>query len=163
MRHFELIPEDNAMALLVHTLGFHQPNYANGIGDTLNKIEKHFKNKFAIGVVDDDWRKPNLFLQYERLLIAENSLELRQKPNSRHFLIVVYPAIEDWILENASLCEMSNTGFDDRESIMRVTKDEVEIIRNSKFRQFMHKLHQADAPGFVTMGKWIADLYQKHF
>ena len=56
---FDIIPEGKAERVLLQAIGFPKPNHGDGIGDTLNKIEgKNFKNKFAIGLVDNDKPKP---------------------------------------------------------------------------------------------------------
>jgi hypothetical protein len=160
--HLELIPEDGVMRSLVLTLGFRRPNYGSGIGDTLNKIENNFKNRFAVGIVDDDRRKPKLFDRYELLLKEQHFLQLRQKPKSRHYLIVVHPAVEDWLLENARIINLTSS-FETRDALKRVTKDEIEVVKNSDFKQFLNTLNQSRAPGFVTLATWIEGLYEKHF
>jgi hypothetical protein len=161
-RHWELIPEDGAMRALLLVLGFRKPNTGQGIGDTLNKIEEHFKNRFAIGVVDDDKRKPKLFDLYENVLKEQDALRLLQKPQSRHFLIVVEPAIEQWLLNNAEKAVVE-TPFPTLKELQRVTKNELEVVKNQPFKQFLNALKQADAPGFVTMAEWIDVLYNKHY
>jgi hypothetical protein len=161
-RHLELIPEDGAIRALVLALGFAKPNMGDGIGNTLNKIESHFKNRFAVGIVDDDKRKPKLFDRYERLLKEEDFLQLKQKPATSHFLIVVQPAIEIWLLQNAKNKEI-DFPFPTLKELQRVTKDEVEVAKNQRFKQFLNDLNQAKSPGFVTMTEWIEELYDKHF
>ncbi|MFN0037712.1 MAG: hypothetical protein ACKVUS_21840 [Saprospiraceae bacterium] len=161
-RHYELIPEDGAIRALVLALGFPKPNIGDGIGNTLNKIEHHFKNRFAVGIVDDDRRKPKLFDSYEMLLKEQDFLHLKQKPSTRHFLIVVQPAIEVWLLQNAEKKEVVSP-FSALKDLQRITKDEVAVAKNQRFKQFLNDLNQAKAPGFVTMTEWIEELYDKHF
>jgi hypothetical protein len=164
-RHFELIPEDGAICALLLAIGFRKPNKADGISDALNKMETHFKNRFAIGIVDDDKRKPTLFDSYSKVLKAQDALLLLQKPASAHFLIVVQPAIEKWLLQNAYITDViaSKYGFDILDDLKRVTKNEVEVVKNQRFKQFLNDLHPASALGFVTLGDWIEVLYEKYF
>jgi hypothetical protein len=161
-RHYELIPEDGAMSALITCLGFSKPNTGDGIGNTLNKIEEFFKNRFAVGIVDDDKRKPKLFDRYDKIVNEKDFLLLKQKPNSRHFLIVVQPAIESWLLQNADSKEIAHP-FPTLDDMKRVTKDPVEVVKNQSFKQFLSQLNNAGAPGFVTMTNWIDELYAKHF
>lgn len=161
-QHREIIPEDGAIRALILVLGFAKPNNGDGIGNTLNKIEEHFKNRFAIGIVDDDRRKPKLFDRYETLLKEQDFLQLKQKPDTKHFLIVVQPAIELWLLQNAKKIEVDSP-FSTLKDLQRVTKDEVEVMKNQQFKQFLNNLNQLNAPGFATMIVWIDELYEKHF
>lgn len=161
-RQWEIIPEDGAMRALVLVLGFRKPNTGLGIGDTLNKIEQNFKNRFAVGIVDDDKRKPKLFDAYSEQLKTQDSLRLMQKPKSSHYLIVVEPAIEKWLLENAEKVDVTSP-FVVLKDLQRVTKNEIEVVKNQSFKQFLSDLNNANAPGFVTMADWMDDLYDKHF
>ncbi len=79
-QHREIIPEDGAIHALILALGFPKPTLGDIIGNTLNKIEQHFKNRFAIGVVDNDKRKPKLFDLYETLLKEQDFLQLKKNP-----------------------------------------------------------------------------------
>lgn len=83
---FDLIPEGRAERVLLQVIGFEKPNHADGIGDTLNKIENR-GNHFALGIVDNDKRKPALFDRYQILLKEQQALQLLQKPHSLHFLL----------------------------------------------------------------------------
>lgn len=159
-RHFELIPEDGAIQELVKVLGFRKPNTAQGIGDTLNKIEKQFRNRFAIGIIDDDVRKPKLFDTYA-LLEEQDDLRLYQKPGSRHYLIVVEPAIERWLLDQAQKIELDSP-FPALKDLQRITKNEIEVVKNQQFKRFLHQLSQGKASGFETLYDWITELYDKY-
>lgn len=159
-RHYELIPEDGAMTALVTCLGFLKPNTGDGIGNTLNKMEQNFKNRFAVGIIDDDKRKPKLFDLYENLLEEKDSLKLIQKPVTKHFLIVVQPAIELWLLHNADSKDIASP-FPSLKEMKRVTKDPTEVVKNQAFKQFLRQLNNAGAPGFITMTNWIDQLYAK--
>jgi hypothetical protein len=161
-QQYEIIPEDGAMRALVLALGFPKPNTGQGIGDTLNKIEKYFKNRFAIGIVDDDKRKPKLFEQYENILKEENALRLLQKPESRHYLIVVEPAIELWLLKNAAEIDLESS-FSSLKELKRITKDESAVVKDQQFKRFLNALYQNNAPGLATMKEWIDELYEKYF
>lgn len=161
-RHLEIIPEDGAIRALILALGFPKPNIGNGIGDTLNKIQDHFKNRFAIGIVDDDKRKPKLFDAYATLHKEQDFLQLKQRPDTKHFLVVLQPAVETWLLQNAESA-LIQAPFPTLKDLKRITKNEIEVVQNQRFRQFLNDLSQANAPGFVTMAKWIDELYDNNF
>lgn len=163
-RHWELIPEGKADRVLLEVLGFRNPGAGNGIGDVINQIKNNFSGRFAIGLIDDDRRKPALFDSFQRLeKKADLQLFQRQAPESKHFLIVVSPALEGWLLERARKADIdpSRFGFDDRKRFQRVCKDQA-VSTHQKFRQFLHQLWQEREDGMVILHKWLTDLYQKH-
>ena len=159
--HREIIPEDGAVQALIQTLGFPKTTLGDGIGNTLNKIEQHFINRFAIGIVDDDKRKPKLFDSYDTLLKEQDFLQLKQKAKTKHFLIIVQPAIEVWLSQNAEEIEL-DLPFSSLKDLQRVTKSEIEVVKNKSFKKFLNDLNQAKAPGLVTMEEWIAELRDKY-
>ncbi len=161
-QHWEIIPEDGAMRALVLILGFSKPDTGQGIGDTLNKIERLFTNRFAIGIVDNDKREPKLFDLYGEILKEQDSLQLLRKPKSSHFLIVVDPAIELWLLDNAEKAAV-HSPFPTMKDLQRITKNELSVVKDQGFKQFINDLNQANAPGFKTMATWFEELYEKHF
>lgn len=159
---YEIIPEDGAIRVLVQILGYPNPhNLGGGSSVVLPTIEKQFKNRFAIGLIDDDKRKPKAFDQYQTLIKEENNLQLRHKFQSQHFLIVLYPAVEDWLLENVRLTKIDFKNFKTRQDLMRVTKNK-DVAKDQTFKRFLNDLKQADAPGLVTMAAWIKELRERH-
>lgn len=158
--HRDIIPEDGALRVLVEILGFSNPNHANGISTALSKVNTHFDKRFAVVIIDDDKRKPKLFDQYRLYLKQEHGLQLRQKPESLHFLILVSPAIEDWLLENARAVDVE--GLETRQALMRITKDELEVEKSPLFRKYLNDLKQKQAPGFKSMSDWIHELREKY-
>lgn len=162
--HFELIPEDRAIQLVLKVLGFKQTTLGDNISITLNKIEVHFKNRFAIGLIDDDVRKPSNFFHYSERLNESDNLILLQKPDSRHFLIVIQPAIESWLFHCASIAEVraEDFGFNGLESLKRVSKRPALIEKNQTFKNFLNTIYQKQSSGFLTLQSWIEDLFEKH-
>ncbi len=163
-KHFELIPEDRAIQVLLKTLGYPKTVLGDGIGNTMNKLKKQYHNKFAIALIDDDKRKPKHVDSFTKLLDSTDNLQLLQKPESRHFVLMFKPAIEDWLLHQATLCDIdpSNYGFSNLDGLKRVSKNPNEVGKNQPFQQFLHKLNQRNAPGFVQLIEWIDQLYDKY-
>lgn len=161
--HFELIPEDEAILSVLEALGFRKTNFGGNIGETLKKMEKHFPNRLAIGLIDNDWTKPKLFDLYDTIVKERDDLQLRQKSKSRHFLIVIHPAIEEWLLQNARLAEIEHPFLGIKE-LSRVSKGEKKTSKEvGQYKRFLNALLQAKAPGILTMAEWIEELYDKHF
>ena len=161
---FELIPEDNGQKLLMEVLGFRKCNFAKGISTVLSKIEKDFNNRFAVGIVDDDKFKPDHFDKYKNKISATNHLIQLHKPDTKHFLIVIQPAFEKWVWEQAIQKKISpsNYTFHHFEAFRRAAKDDF-LHNNNQVRRFLTDIHHSQSPGFNTLANWIEGLYEKHF
>lgn len=163
-KHFELIPEDGAIQALLRILGYSKTVLGDGIGNTMNKLIKQYHNKFAVALIDDDKIKPKHVDLFTKLLEDAVNLQLWQKPECRHFIILIKPAIDDWLLSQATICEIdpSKFGFSNLEGLKRVTKNPLDVNKNPAFQQFLHHLNQKKAPGFIQTQEWIEQLYDKY-
>lgn len=96
-----LLPEcyvdTNLMQYLLNGTVNHQHSCTKVVGNLKNK----FKDRFAVGVIDRD--KVELGYIKECELIAETEhLALLKHQSGSHYLITVAPAIDKFILDNAS-------------------------------------------------------------
>ncbi len=160
---FQLIPEDNGHKMLMEVLRFRKCNFAKGISTVLRKIEKDFTNRFAVGIVDDDKFKPANFKKYSTKIAESNNLIQLHKPETKHFLIVIQPAFEKWVWDQALQKEIlpSKYGFHNFDTFCDATKDDF-LHNNQQVRRFLTDLFHAEAPGFITMSNWIEKLREKH-
>ncbi len=142
-------------------LGFRKCNFGKGISTVLNKIEKDFTNRFAVGIVDDDKFKPRIFEKYSRKVAESDSLLQLCKPGTKHFLIVIQPAFEKWVWEQAIQCKISPP-FQDFATFRRAAKDD-HLHNNHQIRRFLTDIKHAESPGFVRLLTWVEGLYSKHF
>ena len=58
MSNNQIIPECWADTLLTEILGFENVNHQGGIGKVLKIFDKNFKNRSAVGIIDNDKVKP---------------------------------------------------------------------------------------------------------
>ena len=68
-------------------------------------FNQNFNDRLAVGVVDNDKKAPsekNSFVP----IYNHGCISLLRKPESRHFLIVLSPAIEGFLMEAASQAEL---------------------------------------------------------
>ncbi|MBK7939539.1 MAG: hypothetical protein IPJ82_21720 [Lewinellaceae bacterium] len=98
---FQLIPEDNGHKMLMEVLRFRKCNFAKGINNVLWKIENNFDNRFAVGIVDDDKFKSSHFKKYSTIIAESDKLIQLNKPETKHFLIVIQPAFEKWVWDQS--------------------------------------------------------------
>lgn len=160
---YQLIPEDNGHKMLMEVLRFRKCNFAKGINIVLSKIEKNFNNRFALGIVDDDKFKSNHFNKYSTKIAESNNLLQLNKPGTKHFLIVIQPAFEKWVWNQAVQKEIlpSKYSFHNFDTFCDATKDDF-LHENQQVRRFLTDLFHAKAPGFITMSTWIGELREKY-
>lgn len=152
----QILPECYADTLLVEMLGFERPNHQLSIGSALNALEKKFKNRPAVAVIDNDKVKPKSFDQFQ-LADEQHGIQVWTKPETRHAVLVVCPAFEDWVFENAAQVEVSpeKYGFRSRKYFRETCKRQ-NVADNQQVKQFLNTLKQKNAPGLG----WLRDLIQ---
>ena len=67
-------------------------------------MEIIYKDLPALGIIDEDKNKgpvAKYFTEFE-LLLEENGLILKKHIESQHYLILICPEIENWLLNNAA-------------------------------------------------------------
>jgi len=153
MSHYQIIPECYADTLLVEILGFKRPSHQLGIGKVIGMFDKNFKNKFAVGIIDDDKVKPKDLDSFE---ISEINCNIKRLSKGKHSILIISPAFEDWIFENAQEAGVDPTvfGFQTRK-FFRETCKRQDADKNQKLKQFLNTLKQKQAPGFAQLKSWI--------
>src|SRR5256885_10891836 len=99
-------------------------NHQKGHGNVANKMQFALKNRVALGVIDEDTikvRKAKYFSEFKEIR-TENNLILQKHSRRKHYLIIIKPAIEKWLLENAKVSEVVPSGLGDQlEDLMNFT------------------------------------------
>jgi hypothetical protein len=156
MNHPQVIPECYADTLLVEMLGF-EPQHKMGIGEVTNLLVQRFKNNLAVCIIDNDKKKPTDFNDFEIEKI-ESGIHRYRKPGSKHILLVISPAFEDWFFENANAVKIdpAKYGFRTRKYFKDACKNK-NAGENQQLKQFLNTLKQKKAPGFVQLKTWICE------
>lgn len=157
MKNFNIIPECYADTLLVEMLGFMTPGHKLGIGEVKNTLTVKFKNSPAVGIIDNDKKKPSDFKEFELVEECEG-LQRRLKANTKHTIIVITPAFENWVFQNAEKVEVDpqKYGFKSAKYFRSVCKRQ-DANQNQSLKQFINTLKQKNAPGLQQLRIWIAD------
>ncbi len=155
--NFRILPECYADTLLIEVLGFDKPNHQLGIGQVKNALDRNFRNGKAVGIIDNDKKKPTDFAEFT-LDIEVAGIQRRFKANTRHTLLVIDPAFENWIFENAYAVDVdpSRYGFRTRNQFRNICKSE-NASENQQLKQFLNTLKQKKAPGFIQLKTWICE------
>jgi len=158
MSQDNILPECYADTLLVEILlGVKIRNHQLGIGAVKNALITKFKNTVAVGIIDNDKKKPTDFVEFA---IAEENkgIQRRLKDDAKHTLLVISPAFEDWVFANADAIDVdpAKYGFHTRKYFRETCKRE-NASENLQLKQFLNTLKQKKAPGFVQLKTWVCE------
>lgn len=96
-----IIPECYVDTNLVETLACPGGcNHQKGCNQVAKVMQEKFANRFAIGIIDADKRRPGYLNEFQELASSEH-LKLFRHPIRQHFIILVHPAVDGFILSCA--------------------------------------------------------------
>jgi len=150
-----VIPECHADTLLIRLLGFERPTHKEGIGGVANVMKKDYKNRIAVGVVDDDNKIPTYFKSFE-VEKRGNHFIFRYLPQQKHYLLVVTPAFESCIFNIAEEIKISpeKYGFKSAKQFRNAAKDK-NVHKNQNVKQFLNTLIQKKDSPLKEVKTWI--------
>lgn len=156
-----IIPECHLDTMVVlRLLRLDRVHHQGGIGQVARAFQRQFANGKALGIIDDDKNKPVYFDGFETIDTAQ-SLSLRKHPEKQHYLIVVSPAMDNFLLRCAndeSVDPFSKPyGFKNRKYFLVQAKS-IEVDKNDAMKQLINTLIQKRAEGFLKMHGWIHEI-----
>lgn len=145
-----VIPECYIDTRLVRSLvppqSKHGYNHQHGCSNVAKYMQTKLKGNFALGVIDKD--KQQLF----------------KHSRENHFLIVIRPAMERWILNTAAVSGISLLDFDLPEDlnklcdITKTAKGDREDPNAPKFARLFKELSRHNPPAIAVLKHWITYL-----
>lgn len=162
MRELNIIPECFADTKVAEIVGraLRKYNHQHGCGNVANLMKTKFKDRVALGIIDEDKDKgpqSKYFLNFE-ILTTKDNLMLKRHSGRMHYLIVVQPEIEEWLLGNAEVADINPKDYDlpfGLKGLKQITKNQ-NIDKNNEFYRFIKELIQRNSPGLRTLGEWIS-------
>lgn len=135
--YLHIVPEcfvdTNLVQILMQIKGV---NHQNSCGQVTNVLQKKFKDKFAIGIVDDD----NLQSNYSKACVEiahSDEITLCKHPNNQHYLIKINHIMENFILNSAkdAKVDLKKYGIPDSlEGLKTITKSK-DCLDNNDLRR----------------------------
>lgn len=155
MSNLNLLPECYGDTLLVEMLGFKRPNHqTSGIGQVIKVMKERYSTRLAIGIIDADKKITPSYYKEFHLAEEKNGLKLLKHQDRNHYLIMVAPALEGFILQAAEDVGIQQKPFDNLKNLKRITKS-IHVRQNQDFKNFLNRLRQKKAPGFITIQNWL--------
>lgn len=140
-------------------------NHQHGFGDVSKEMEYTLENEIALGIIDEDKYKgpTSKYFSEFHLFAQESNLILKKHKIRKHYLILICPEVEKWLLADANI-----TGIipSDKEyglpnqlrGLIKISKIR-DIDNNQGFKNFIKALVRKEAPSITTLKKWI-DLFK---
>lgn len=85
-------------------------NHQKGSGTVARKMKNFFGDRFALGIIDKD-KKELYYLKEFTLAISRQKLEFYKHKTKHQYLMLINPAIETFILTNATAAGISIADF----------------------------------------------------
>ncbi|MBC7495130.1 MAG: hypothetical protein H7221_09000 [Flavobacterium sp.] len=162
MAELNIIPECYVDTKVAEILGQAKGkyNHQKGCGNVANKMIR-LNNSECLGIIDEDLNKgakAAYFSEFNVVLQTE-SLILKIHKQRKHYLILIRPEIEKWLMNDANAIGINPSHKDynlpaDLQGFKEVTKIK-DIDKNEGFKNFVKKLIREEAPSITTLKHWI--------
>lgn len=156
-----IFPECNADTLLVELVLQRKWAYhCHGINEVGIELNKHYRGKFIIGLVDNDKfirPEPRLKL-YTDIVVdkkQDEGLIIKKEPDTEKHVIVLHPAFERWLwklaVDNNCIGLNGINSFEDLKSETKSNK----VNDNQKLIDFIKVIVNANPPAIQTLRTWL--------
>ena len=86
-------------------------------------MKEKFSDEFAVGVMDKDKRVMDYMSHFNLVIDIENQLELLKHPQKPHYIILICPAVEKWLIQSAEEVAIVLTDFGLPHNFLKITKN----------------------------------------
>lgn len=140
-------------------------NHQKGCGTVAKVMQKSFLDRFAVGIIDKDKREIKYLEEFE-LACSSGSLTLYKHRSRHHYMILISPAMERFILSSVADAEVDLPEFGLPTDLSELKKESKTV--NSKddprFKGLFRLLVKKKAPEIMKLVAWIeylrANTYQ---
>ncbi|PXV69208.1 hypothetical protein CLV62_101477 [Dysgonomonas alginatilytica] len=129
-------------------------NHKKGCPAVAKVMIEKFADRFALGIMDKD-KKTVKYLEEFDLIVNTNSLYLHKHKTRHHYIILINPATERFVLNSAKELSISLSQFglpDNLEELKQITKPETSK-NNANLKSAFRALK--DAPDFMILKSWV--------
>lgn len=164
MTELNIVPECYVDTRIAEILGQakRKYNHQSGFGNVANEMQKNKKlGEFAFGIIDEDKNKgkpAKYFLEFETVIELDN-LILKKHPIKNHYLALVCPESEDWLLKEAKKVGLNPADKEyglptEMKGLIKLSKIK-DIDKNEGFYKFIKALVRAKSPSITALKTWI--------
>ena len=166
-----IVPECYIDTMLVQTLvppkKKSRYNHQHGCFAVSNEMELYsLKDKFALGIIDNDKKKAKYLSKFIEIDNVENVLKLYKHKELHQYYIEVSPAMEVWILK---VCDQEKidmkTEFQlpqNLKELKRVTKSQT-TLNDKRFIDLFLKFKRSNNKSVLKLESWITLLKEENY
>ena len=150
--YLHIVPEcfvdTNLVQILMQIKGV---NHQNNCGQVTNVLMTRFKDKFAIGVVDNDKRQSNYSKECD-VIAKSNEITLCKHPTAQHYLIKINHIMENFILNSAKELEVDLKEYgipDDLDGLKNITKSK-DCLENNDLKRAIKAVSSSNEMQLLT-------------
>lgn len=129
-----VIPEcyidTNLVETLVCTSGC---NHQKGCNQVAKIMQEKFTDRFAVGIIDADKRRPGYLNEFREMAASEH-LKLYRHHTRPHFIILIHPAADGFILSCAKAAEIDVEDYDLSPILKNFTVQTKNVMSNKDIR-----------------------------
>lgn len=154
-----ILPECYVDTNLIETLLRDGCSHQKGCGTVTKVMQERFDDEFAVGIIDKD-RKEVAYLEQFKECVNTDTLFLYKHKTKHHYIIQIYPGIEQFMLAAADSVGVSLADFDlptDLEPLKKQSKTATSK-EDYRFKNLFRTLLQLDAPSIIRLRDWIVYL-----
>lgn len=137
-----IIPECYVDTNLIETLVCKAGcNHQKGCNQVAKVMREKFADRFAVGIIDADKRKPSYLNSFNEIASSEH-IKLFRHFVRPHFIILVHPAIDGFILSCAKAGSLDLTEYGLSSSLKEFTTQTKNVMSNkdSRFRRLFKSM-----------------------
>jgi hypothetical protein len=157
-----IIPECYIDTRLVKALEPPKVRYNHQHGcSNVEKAIKRLKGDFALGIIDKDKKALKYLDECQLVCEQDGFLQLLKHRTENHYLVVIRPAMERWILNTAAVAELSLQDFDlpdDLDKLCDITKTakgDREDPNAQNFGKLFREFRRCAPPSVAILTFWI--------
>lgn len=129
-----IIPECYIDTNLVETLACIKGcNHQKGCNQVAKVMQEKFADRFAVGIIDADKRRPGYLNEFKDIASGKH-LELFRHTSRAHFIILVHPAADGFILSCAEEAKISMADYELSPSLNEFTAQTKNVLSNKDVR-----------------------------
>lgn len=108
-------------------------NHQKGCNQVAKLMREKFVNRFAVGIIDADKRRPG-YLNEFREIAASGHLKLFRHSVRPHFIILVHPAVEGFILSCAEVGHINMSDYELSPNLKEFSAQTIDVMSNRDVR-----------------------------
>jgi hypothetical protein len=166
---FHIIPECYVDTNLIETIvppfgrGY---NHQKGCPTVAKTMREHaqLRDGFAVGIIDKD-KKELDYAQTFVEIVNKGQLILLKHPQKHHYFILIVPAMEKWILNNAAEVGVDLSHFELPNDLNKLREQSKKITtkQDPRFKNLFRELKRKEASGVMILHNWISYLKENNY